>query len=130
MINTVNTFGEWLNKELTERGWSQRELGRQAGISGAIVSEVINGRPPGWGFCAAIARPLEKTPLEVFQLAGLLPGGSHRLKESLAQYYASSLTPEEASLLETYRRLDRFGQKAVQTLAEGLAVAPPPSEAE
>ena len=89
--------------ELTNRGWSQRELGRQAGVSGAMVSEVVNGRPAGWDFCAAIAKPLDKTPLEMFQLAGLLQKGD--VGQARAEYYARSLTDEEARLIELYRSL-------------------------
>ena len=63
----------WLNGELHRRGWSQRELGRRAGISGAMVSKVLSGEKPGWDFCVAIARALEVTPEEVFRLARLLP---------------------------------------------------------
>lgn len=86
------------------REWSQRELARQAGIShSAIANVVAEQRKPTWDFCAAIAKPLDKTPMEVFQLAGLLQKGD--LDQSRAEYYARSLTEEEAELVELYRSL-------------------------
>jgi hypothetical protein len=66
-----------------------------------VLSE---SKSPGWDFCAAIAAPLEKTPLEVFQLAGLLPSGGD-IERSRAEYYASSLSVDEAQLLELYRKV-------------------------
>jgi transcriptional regulator with XRE-family HTH domain len=102
----MNTkLSDFINEELKQRGWSQRELARKAGVSHTSISEVIAGnRNPGWDFCAAIAAPLEKTPLEVFQLAGLLPSGGD-IERSRAEYYANSLSVDEAQLLELYRKV-------------------------
>lgn len=106
MVHRMNTkLSDFINEELTQRGWSQRELARKAGISHTSISEVIAGnRNPGWDFCAAIAAPLDKTPLEVFQLAGLLPAGGN-IDQARAEYYANSLTQDEAQLVEMYRKV-------------------------
>ncbi|MCG3208666.1 MAG: hypothetical protein FOGNACKC_02278 [Anaerolineae bacterium] len=84
-----------------------------------MTSAVIAGnRNPGWDFCAAIAAPLDKTPLEVFQLAGLLPAGGD-IDRSRAEYYANSLTGEEADLLEMYRQLtDPRDREALLKIAQ------------
>jgi transcriptional regulator with XRE-family HTH domain len=64
----------WLASELTERGWSQRELSRRANISHTSVTEVMaHRRNPTFDFCAAIAEPLERDPVELFVMAELLP---------------------------------------------------------
>lgn len=72
-------FVAWIEGELTRLGWSHRELARRAKVSQTSVSQAVSGeRNVGWDFCAAIARPLGKTPEEVFYLAGLLPTPSDK----------------------------------------------------
>lgn len=64
----------WLEGELEERGWSIRELGRQAGLSHVTIANILNGsRNPGERFCRAIAHALRVPIEEVFRRAGLLP---------------------------------------------------------
>ena len=38
-----NTLRKRVSTARTERGWSQRELGRQAGVSNAFVSQLESG---------------------------------------------------------------------------------------
>lgn len=65
---------KWLSKELRDRGWSYRELGRRAGLSNSAVTVVMNQKSgAGPNFCASIARALGMPPEEVFRKAGLLP---------------------------------------------------------
>ena len=67
-----NTLATWLNKEIEDRGWSQRELARRANISHTTISQVIaEVRQPSWDFCASIARALGEPVDHVFVLAGL-----------------------------------------------------------
>jgi transcriptional regulator with XRE-family HTH domain len=67
-------LSEFLNAALRERNWSQRELGRQADVSGALVSEVINGNvPASTRFCVSVARALGESPERLLRLAGYLP---------------------------------------------------------
>ena len=64
----------WLNSEMEERGWSNNELARRAGLSSGGVSLVLSGsRKPTHGFCVAVARALREPPEKVLRLAGLLP---------------------------------------------------------
>lgn len=72
MINMNNEFINWINRELEERGWSQQELSRRAGLSQSAISMVLNGREPGWDFCEKIAGPLGKSTRAVMELAGKL----------------------------------------------------------
>lgn len=129
----------WLVKELERRGWSQRELARRADLSPTSVSAVIAGqRDPTWDFCAAIAKPLEKSPLELFRLAGLLPPNLAQVNEEQTDYLIDdNLTLEE--LIEIAKRLPRAErlallryarfqeQDASQRDAEGSEGSPPAS---
>lgn len=72
MTSNPLTLSEWLTEEIRFRSWSMRELARRAGLSHSAVSLVIAGQPPTWDFCAAIAPPLEISPIEVFLIAGKL----------------------------------------------------------
>lgn len=108
-------LNEWIIRQLEERGWSQRELGRRSGFSGPHVSNVLQGQAPAsWDFCAAVARVFEERPEKVFRLAGLLkvsPDGS-------------DLKPDELELLELYqsiktKRGKRLLRRAIQMVLEG-----------
>lgn len=113
MIIVENKLATWLNSELRQRGMSHRELAWRADVSGAMVSGVIAGdRNPGWDFCAAIAKPLGKPPLELFRLAGLLPEESHG--------------EDEPALLHHYRQLSPPNQRAALAMLRGLAGQPSP----
>lgn len=116
-MNTVqimnDEFTTWLNRELKMRGWSHRQLGEKAKVSGAAISAVISGvRNPGWDLIAAIAVPLGKPPLELFRLAGLLPEESHG--------------EDEPALLHHYRQLSPPNQRAALAMLRGLAGQPSP----
>lgn len=115
MIIVENKLATWLNSELRQRGMSHRELAWRADVSGAMVSGVIAGdRNPGWDFCAAIAKPLGKPPLELFRLAGLLPEESHG--------------EDEPALLHHYRQLSPGNQRAALAMLRGLAGQPTPAQ--
>lgn len=115
MIIVENKLATWLNSELRQRGMSHRELARRADVPGAMVSGVIAGdRNPGWDFCAAIAKPLGKPPLELFRLAGLLPEESHG--------------EDEPALLHHYRQLSPPNQRAALAMLRGLAGQPTPAQ--
>lgn len=97
----------WLVKELEQRGWSQRELARRAELSATSISAVIAGqREPTFDFCAAIAKPLGKSPIEMFRLAELIPPDPLQINEGRANYTVDdSVTLEE--LIEIVKRLPR-----------------------
>ncbi len=69
-----DNFPKWLSTELEKRTWSMRELGRRAQISHSWVADVVSGaKPASWEFCAAIAKPLRLSPIQLFVIAGLIP---------------------------------------------------------
>ena len=68
-----NNLSSFLNEELRNRGWSQRELARRAGLSPTSISEVLSGkRGPGKRFCQAVAKALQVPPERIFQAAGII----------------------------------------------------------
>lgn len=70
----MDDFVSWLNNKTREKGWSNNELARRAGITGAGVSNVINGKySVTFDFCAGIAKALNMPAEDVFRRAGLLP---------------------------------------------------------
>lgn len=68
-----NQFEEWLQAELTKRGWTQSELARRADTTSTTVSRILNReRMPGVDFCKGVARAFGMRDAEVFRIAGLI----------------------------------------------------------
>jgi transcriptional regulator with XRE-family HTH domain len=68
------SFINWLNQELKERRWQQKDLAEAAGVSDSTITLVLKGdRKPGADLCNGIARAFGIPPEEVFRMAGLLP---------------------------------------------------------
>ncbi len=67
-------FSEWLQAEMSKRGWSQSDLARFAELNRAVINKLLNGKSnPQPSTLGAIARAL-KIPIEtVYRAAGLLP---------------------------------------------------------
>lgn len=113
----MENFKEWLEKELKERNWSQRELARQASnnASSPLISSVLSGKKSiTHDFCVAIAEPLGYDPVEVLRIAGLLPEEdpiSERIKEIMRDL------PEgkKIELLEYIERLAAKEKEPVRT---------------
>jgi transcriptional regulator with XRE-family HTH domain len=77
MERNEDRFMSFLAGQLAERGWSQRELARRAGLSQAAVSRVIAGdNRPGLVLCEGIAKALD-LPLETVLIeAGIIQGSA------------------------------------------------------
>lgn len=106
-------FVQWLNNAMGERGWSQSELARRAGIDQSTISRVLAGQGAGSEFCIGIARALGELPERVLRLAGILPP----LPPSVQ---------EEHALVQHLRRMSATDRDAVVRMVEGLASASTP----
>ena len=78
-MSSKNELGRCLEKELKLRGWSQHRLAREAGISQAQISRIINFEPRdnlekicGNEVASALARALGINEIYVFRLARIL----------------------------------------------------------
>ena len=67
------TFGNWMQSQINDRGWTQRELSRRSGVSQAQISNFINGsRKPTADACQRLAQALEHPLDTVLREAGIL----------------------------------------------------------
>ena len=65
---------DWIIDEINKRGWTQRELGRRAGLPQSTLSEVINGKRRMMPkVCEALAEAFGETPERIMRLAGIIP---------------------------------------------------------
>lgn len=91
------SFSEWLLKTLKERGLSQSDLARAAGVSRAAISDIISSRRNiGTDVAKSIAKALKLPVEQVYRAAGLLPIASER--EQLIEiilHELDTLTPED-----------------------------------
>ena len=91
----------WLQDQLRERGWSQSELARRAGLSHAQVSHVLGGaRGAGIDFCTAIAGPLGVPPATILKLAGYLPKTYQPGRDNVTRLLEAAASLSDADLEE------------------------------
>lgn len=108
MLAVANeSFVDWINEHVEERGWSYAELARRSGLSSPTISQVMNGQKnPGFEFCKGIARAFGiSRPEFVMMRAGLLPPlpkSTASLRE--ANDLFAQLTDEEQRMLLTQMR--------------------------
>lgn len=100
MKRKTSPFATWLQEQLDQRGWSQRELARRAGVSHTPISLVLSGQTNlGFRVCRGIARALGVAESEVFHRAGLLPEPADDPLTRQLMKMASSLSDENLRIL-------------------------------
>lgn len=118
------SFGEWLDRQLSERGWSQSELARRGGVSASGVQQVVAGiTRPGPKICRAVAVAFGISPEEVFRLANLMPQRPQAVRDQRRIVYEVN---GEERLLALWRALSVEDQGRVRDLMERLAELDPP----
>jgi len=114
-------FSEWLNNQLSDRGWSQSEAARRSGMSASAIQQVANGiTKPGPRLCSGLARAFGLSTEEVYRLAGLLPRRVPASAERRPVYRINSSTPA-GRLLAAFEQLRSEDQELLVTVAERLA---------
>lgn len=92
-------FPDWLLLRMQERGITQSELARRAGVSRQTISDYINRkRPyPDERILIKISDGLNIPPEEVFRAAGLLPQlpDIDMARKEIMEYKFSELTPDQ-----------------------------------
>lgn len=88
-------FIDWLHAELDKRGWSYREAARRAGLSHGSLSQVVNGRQPGFTVCLALSKIFDYPLDQVLWMAGFIeqPQNGDPLVDELV-HVAHSLSPK------------------------------------
>ncbi len=125
-------FVKWLRAEIEERGWSQNELGRRAGVSSGGISLILSRqRRPSPGVCRGIARVLEIPEETVFRKAGILEGA-----DDFAAWLAEEMETRDlgvralarragtspSSISNVLNRKRSAGTELCQALATGLGL--------
>jgi len=104
----MNLFSDWLIIQLNERGWSQAELARQAGVTRSAISAVIVGtRSAGNELCEAIAHAFKLPPETVFRAAGILPK-NHEVSEKRERVHYAIDRVQEKDLDKLYKLIEAF----------------------
>lgn len=112
-------FGDWLQSQMDERGWSRATLARKAKMTTGAISHIINEtRGAGPEFCLAISDALRIPPEEIFRRAGLLPPESERdtATQEAAYLFAQLGAYDRQQVLEDMRR--RMNQENYHVLKE------------
>lgn len=100
---------QFLEQELSDRGWSIRELARRSRLSVSTVSDVINGHSaPGTRFCNGIARALDVPPERIFRIAEILPSriiGNENTEREMLDYFRAMDPKDQQQILTITRAL-------------------------
>ena len=104
-------FITWLTNELNERGWSNSELARRAGIVPSTVATILNQqKSPNPKTCTSIARALSVPPERVFRKAGLLP----------PTIIGDDVEQEKQGLLDHFQYLNQEDRRVISLMAQTL----------
>lgn len=106
-------FALWIEAQRKERGWSRRELGRRAGVSGTHIGKIeqdLTGVSAP--LCERLAVAFNADPVEVLKLAGLVGRGIPN--EPL------SLTEAEVKILEDIRAMSISDRESLADFARYL----------
>lgn len=111
--NNMQTFPEWLERQLKVRGWTQAELIRRSGLSRGGMANILAGnRQPSPDSCIQIAKALSLPPETVLRIAGHIPNEGDPPGKEMRDLIdlMNSLTVEERRELLRYA-LFKFSDK-------------------
>lgn len=94
----MDSFSEWIQSQLDQRGWKQADLARASGLDSAVISNVINQRrKAGEVVCRAIAKAFNLPPETVFRSAGILPDHPSDQPPNLAEWIQIFMQADEGT---------------------------------
>ena len=114
-VEQPDTLGEFLKDRFSERG-KQAEFCRKTGLESGSVTKWKNGSPPDFENCLRIADYFDKTPLEIFTMAGK-PEFASLYKRFFPEYRREELT--ETDLYKNQRHA-KFHTRLQEYLAYGI----------
>jgi transcriptional regulator with XRE-family HTH domain len=117
----MESFSDWLERELAARDMRPADLARLANIGDATLSRILNGsRNAGPDACLSIAQALKMPPEIIFRLAGLLPPAPAETedREELLYTWERLLPGERQIVLRMLRSLAGMPQHAPRELSE------------
>ena len=123
-LSQQQIFIDWLDKMLRERGWTDYQLAKRAGISHSVISKARSGSLPKWDACEKIAGAFGVPPVMAFRKAGLLPDKDD-IDESLEEAnhllgeLPEDIQEEALALIRTMH--ERHANKPTQDLQGTLA---------
>lgn len=89
-------FKDWLNQVLIEKGWSQSDLARAAGLQRGTVSNLLNNvRQPGAEICKSLSEALDIELITVYEKAGLLPKSPPETEQQRQLVYLFNQLPDD-----------------------------------
>lgn len=97
ILLTMETMIEYLESNLRQRGWTQADLARHAGLDSGLINNYISGRRNiGATSALAIAKAFKVAPEIVFRKAGLLPNvPESTAEEEQLLYLFRQMTPDQ-----------------------------------
>lgn len=79
----MESFGDWLQQLMDEKGWGVRETARHVGVSHPTISAIVTlGDLPSYETCVGIAKAFKKPLSLVLQKAGKL---DHQALDEISQ---------------------------------------------
>ena len=105
----MESFENWLNQQLSQRGWSQSEAARRSGVSASMFSQVISGvAKPGPDFLDGVARAFSLTRREIYARAGRIepePDSDTPSARDLLTYFSTLMPNHQADVIEHAKAL-------------------------
>ena len=109
-MTEVISFAEWLTDQLREQRMTQKQLADKAGLGKSTINKLVNRmimRPDPRTY-VAIAKALDKSPITVLRIAGILPPDLEIPELEEYKFVISGLSPDaRITGLELLRALAR-----------------------
>jgi len=127
-LDPDSSFNLWLEKQLTEKGWTQAELARRMKVHQAVIGNIVNKKVAmGPDVARKLATALEIPQLVVYKEAGIYDEPIEPTTMKMAEVMAifDELPDEDQETLLWLARSFRQKNKAKQNEAQSKAIPIP-----